>query len=95
MVKDKRILYREVEIEMKMITKVFLVIAVLLICLILWALFLGGNGVLENAWNGIAGQVNETWQAITGTNNNVLPEWKTGTVEDGVEGGIDDINDAN
>lgn len=60
---------------MKMITKVFLVIAVLLVCLIVWALFLGGDGILMNAWNGIAEQVNETWQAVTGLKTDVIPEW--------------------
>lgn len=60
---------------MKMITKVFLVIAVLLVCLIVWALFLGGDGILMNAWNGIAEQVNATWQAVTGLSTDVIPEW--------------------
>lgn len=71
---------------MKMITKVFLVIAVLLICLIVWALFLGGDGILQNGWNGIAEQVNTTWKAITGSSDNVIPEWNsdnTQNVEDG------------
>ena len=43
---------------MKMIYKVFLVIAILLICLIAWSMFLGDGGVLELAWNGIAKPVN-------------------------------------
>lgn len=60
---------------MKMITKVFLVIAVLLVCLIVWALFLGGDGILQNAWNGVAKQVNTTWKAITGLSTDVIPEW--------------------
>lgn len=80
---------------MKMITKVFLVIAILLICLIVWALFLGGDGILQNGWNGIAGQVNETWHAVTGTNNDLLPEWHIDTVEGGVESGIQNMNQGN
>ena len=79
---------------MKMITQVFLVIAVLLICLIVWALFLGGGGILQQGWNGIAGQVNETWQAVTGLDTDVIPEWKIDTVEEGVQGGIDDMQDS-
>lgn len=63
---------------MKMITKVFLVIAVLLICLIVWVLFLGGGGIIENAWNGIADQVNDTWHAITGIQDDVIPQWNSG-----------------
>lgn len=71
---------------MKMITKVFLVIAVLLVCLIVWALFLGGDGILKNAWNGVAEQVNTTWRAITGLSTDVIPEWNadgTQNVDDG------------
>lgn len=64
---------------MKMITKVFLVIAVLLICLIAWVLFLGGDGVIPNAWNGIANSVNTTWKTLTGSSNGIVPEWHTGT----------------
>lgn len=60
---------------MKMITKVFLVIAILLICLIVWVLFLGGDGIIQGAWNGIAGQVNETWEAITGADA-IVPLWE-------------------
>lgn len=66
---------------MKMITKVFLVIAVLLVCLIVWALFLGGDGILQNAWNGVAKQVNTTWRAITGLSTDVIPDWN----EDGTQ----------
>lgn len=76
---------------MKMIAKVFLVIAVLLICLIVWALFLGGDGILMNAWNGVAEQVNQTWQAVTGLSTDVIPEWNadgTQNVNDGI-GNID------
>lgn len=65
---------------MKMITKVFLVIAILLICLIAWSLFLGDGGILQNGWNGIATSVNSTWKAITGSTDDVIPEWnKDGT----------------
>ena len=72
-----------------MITKVFLVIAILLICLIAWALFLGDGGILQNAWNGVADMVNEVWQDITGNtdpSNIVMPQWKSDT--DDIESGI-------
>ena len=62
---------------MKMITKVFLVIAVLLICLIAWALFLGDGGIIQNAWNGIAESVNSTWIALTGASEGIVPEWNS------------------
>lgn len=75
---------------MKMITKVFLVIAILLICLIVWVLFLGGDGILQNAWNGLRGQVNDTWEAITG-GDEIIPEWNFGGTEN-VNEGIGDLN---
>ena len=62
---------------MKMITKVFLVIAILLICLIAWALFLGDGGIIQNAWNGIAESVNSTWIALTGASEGIVPEWNS------------------
>ena len=60
---------------MKMITKVFLIIAILLICLIAWALFLGDGGIIQNAWNGIATSVNDTWIALTGASEGIVPAW--------------------
>lgn len=78
-----------------MITKVFLVIAVLLVCLICWALFLGDGGILQNAWNGVANMVNGVWQTITGDNsatNIVMPEWKSNTND--IAGGRTDIDNA-
>ena len=60
---------------MKMITKVFLIIAILLICLIAWALFLGDGGIIQNAWNGIATSVNDTWIALTGASDGIVPAW--------------------
>ena len=60
-----------------MITKVFLVIAILLICLIAWSLFLGDGGIIQNAWNGIAESVNSTWTALTGASEGIVPEWNS------------------
>lgn len=62
---------------MKMITKVFLVIAILLVCLILWALFLGDGGLIEMAWNGVADMVNDTWEAISGDDTDIMSYWKS------------------
>ncbi len=67
---------------MKMITKVFLVIAILIICLIAWGLFLGDGGILQNAWNGIAGSINDTWKSITGATDDVIPQWNSQGVTD-------------
>ena len=71
---------------MKMIYKVFLVIAILLVCLIAWSMFLGDGGVLELAWNGIAKPVNATWDALTGQGT-VMPDWNTIT-------GVSNLGDA-
>lgn len=81
---------------MKMITKVFLVIAILLICLIAWALFLGDGGILQNAWNGIANRVNSVWQTVTGdtaVTNIIMPQWKkdTNDIASG-QGGFDNAS---
>lgn len=67
---------------MKMITKVFLVIAILLICLIAWSLFLGDGGILQNTWNGIATRVNSVWATVTGATGKdaeIIPKWKKDT----------------
>ena len=78
---------------MKMITKVFLVIAILLICLIAWSLFLGDGGILQNTWDGIATRVNSVWATVTGatgTNAEIIPKWKKDTNNiDGGQKGFD------
>ena len=71
---------------MKMISKVFLVIAILIVCLIAWSMFLGDGGVLELAWNGIAKSVNATWKALTGIDT-VMPDWNS-------IAGVDSIDDS-
>lgn len=78
---------------MKMITKVFLVIAILLICLIAWSLFLGDGGILEKTWNGVASSVNSVWAKVTGTTGDaakIIPNWKkdTNNIDQG-SGGFD------
>lgn len=60
-----------------MITKVFLVIAILLICLIAWVMFLGDGGIIANTWNGIAESVNSTWKSLTGASTDIVPKWDT------------------
>jgi hypothetical protein len=60
---------------MKPITKVFIVIGALLLCLLIWAAVFN-NGLLQNAWNSMADSVNEQWQKITGDNSaEIIPEW--------------------
>ena len=77
---------------MKMITKVFLVIAILLSCLIAWSLFLGDGGILQNTWNGVAERVNSVWQTVIGdSSSTIIPEWKSNTNDISTgQGGFDD-----
>ena len=75
---------------MKMITKVFLVIAILIICLIVWVLFLGGGGIIQKGWNGIADSVNKTWIAVTGSNDGVIPYWNANNAQN-IGDGVGDV----
>ena len=75
---------------MKMITKVFIVIAILLVCLAVWALFLGNDGLIEKAWNGVADMVNTTWQTISGSPDDIMQPWDSnknsvGDAQDGID----------
>lgn len=60
---------------MKMITKVFLIIGVLLACLIVWSLTLGEGGLIKAAWDGVADMVNTTWMSMTGNSTGIMPDW--------------------
>lgn len=61
---------------MKTITRVFLVIAALLFSLVVWGLFFNSNGVLETGYNALIKPVNETWATLSGSSDDMLPEWK-------------------
>lgn len=76
---------------MKMITKVFLVIGVLLACLIVWSLTLGEGGLIQAAWDGVADMVNSTWKSMTGNSEGIMPDWNAlqnvGEAQDARTGG--------
>jgi len=76
---------------MKMITKVFLVIGVLLACLIVWSLTLGEGGLIQAAWDGVADMVNSTWKSMTGNSEGIMPDWNAlqnvGDAQDARTGG--------
>lgn len=62
---------------MKTTTKVFLMIATLVLIFLAWALFFDGGGVLETGWNAMVSPVNNTWQKITGDSSaTLIPEFK-------------------
>lgn len=59
----------------KPIVTVFLIIAVLVFCLVIWGSFFNTGGVLETAWNAVVTPVNKTWQGVVGdTNAKLVPE---------------------
>lgn len=61
---------------MKTTTKVFLMIATLVLIFLAWALFFDKGGVLETGWNAMVSPVNATWQKITGdTAAKLIPEF--------------------
>lgn len=67
---------------MKTITKVFLVVATLVLIFLIWALFFNKDGVLQTGWNALISPVNNVWQDLTGdTTAELLPEWDA--VEEG------------
>lgn len=74
---------------MKPITKVFLVIAALVLALVVWGLFFNQGGMLETAYNAVISPVNKMWKNISGSEENLLPEWKIQS-SDGV---VDDNTD--
>lgn len=59
---------------MKPITKVFLVIGALLACFLVWELVFNDAGIIRTGYAAIADSVNGTWQDITGTDTNIIPE---------------------
>lgn len=58
---------------MKPITKVFLVIATLVLCLVVWGAFFAPDGMLETAWNAVVAPVNSAWQSVAGKDATLLP----------------------
>jgi hypothetical protein len=75
---------------MKPITKVFIVIAALVLSLVIWGLFFNQDGVLQTAYNALIEPINRTWTAVSGSTEPLLPEW---TIQDAdgldEEGNID------
>lgn len=59
----------------KTIKSVFIIIGVLVLCLAVWAVFFSPGGLLSEAWNGVAQQVNTGWNAVTGEDDGVMNDW--------------------
>lgn len=72
---------------MKPITKVFLVIGALALCLVLWLWVFGDGNILMTAYEGVATVINDIYQAATGTSEDLVPP----TLESD-EGSLDDKN---
>lgn len=74
---------------MKPMTKVFLVIAALVLIFLIWALFFNDGGVLQTAYNAMANGVNGVWQTVTGDSSaKLLPSWTDANVD--TEGNLND-----
>lgn len=78
---------------MKTITKVFLVVATLVVVFLIWALFFNKNGVLQTGWNAMISPVNNVWQKLSGDSTaKLLPTWDA--VDDGgAYDGSDSLSD--
>jgi hypothetical protein len=59
---------------MKTITKVFILIAALVLALVGWSLTFGKGGLVQSMYNGVAVPINQIFQKITGSNKNLVPE---------------------
>lgn len=72
---------------MKPITKVFIIIGALLLCLLVWSAVFNDGGLMRVAWNTMANTVNSQVQKVTGDSDTTLiPEWAGDdghTLEDG------------
>lgn len=67
---------------MKTITKVFLIVATLVLIFLIWALFFNKGGILQTGWNALIAPVNNVWQKLSGDSSaELLPTWDA--VEDG------------
>lgn len=75
----------------KTVRKVFLIIGVLVLCLVIWV-FVFGNG-LKFLYNAIRAPFNNAWNAITGTSEELLPEWSDESAK--IQTNIDEINGMN
>ena len=66
---------------MKPITKVFIIIGALVMCLVIWSAVFNDGGVIRLAWNGLVVPINNAYDRITGGagTDALLPEWETRT----------------
>ena len=81
----------------KTIITVFIIIGALVLALLVWRLVFARGGLLQSGWDGVAGQVNKTWQTLTGdTDDEVMAKWQVGgedaTVNAGTGAFDDDLN---
>ena len=78
---------------MKPITKVFLVIATLLVCLILWGLFFNTGGVFQSAYNAVITPINTGWKSITGSEDNLIAPMEDAEAPSNLKEGQDAVVD--
>ena len=81
----------------KTIITVFLIIGALVLALLVWRMVFAKGGLLNKGWDGVAGQVNKTWQKLTGdSTDEVMAEWQVdgsqATVDAGTGNFATDLN---
>lgn len=69
----------------KTIIGIFLVVAILVLILLIWAFFFDKDGVLMNGINSVGDSLNGIWKTVTGSTKGIIPTF-------GTEGG--DLKDA-
>lgn len=64
---------------MKTITKVFILIAALVLALVGWSLTFGKGGLVQSMYNGVAVPINQIFKKITGNTKDLVPEMDSAT----------------
>lgn len=75
---------------MKPITKVFLIIGTLILCILIWAFVFNPGGIVSSAWNAMADGINNAAAQVFGKGTKFVPSWSDDTnlndAEDGASG---------
>ena len=59
----------------KTVRQVFLIIGTLVLCFIVWQLVFNEGGILKTMYNAMITGINDQWAKISGSDDNLLPEW--------------------
>ena len=73
----------------KTVTKVFVIIGILVLCLVIWNFVFDTGGLAETVYTAVANTVNDVWATVAGSGADpLLPAWSGGSTEtlDGATG---------